>query len=675
MTFLNSSDRVSLLTDSYDQNPSPKQEQHNPKFLSNQSLAKILGQERVSQRQELNSMRPSESQYNRFFNISMLAGGIIGGVVGTLSIAYSFPAITAVAFCSAFGVIGQLPEGEATRITWVTMAMAGIGAIIRKSASSQFNLIASAISDLNCSSECFKSDSCKDSVKSERCITCVSDCEQPIYKSPLVATPLALLTAGFIGRSIVYISGSIAKWKKQNTINKINNLIKNLQIFKLMPTQVSDIENLKLSPKTRKEILFGMNATQLVELKGKLSDKQFKSFSERILDKDTQSTISALSNINNDESTAATIIQLKSEMQSDVSIWEEIVKRLSNENFNKVGDLLRNIGVDLKIENVDLAIVCLRAKHSKEVSFQVRVNGEKRSKVPVKVGHILKYDSFRSLSNELLVEDTEQIFNLDLSDIESYGFPVLIKLLETGEVNIDKYLAKDPKLALSLYALTSRFEIEDYSIICHEYLLREQSKLNENALIDLIDYLLTFTSNDFLSEKNEQFISIKFKQACHLRDYKLINSIFNSISRNNKEHIIFNIPEIRDLLTNDPNALRILFEYDFPLTQAMMKTYLLNQITPLYNIDILTRYPNIRSLSTEIENTYIRELNEGIYKELWDYSIENNRENLKSSCLRFFEDQNSNTANRIIRKWPAGKLPKEIARLLINGLEGLGAEL
>jgi len=671
MTFLNSSDKVSLLKNSYDQNPPSNQEQHKPKFLNNQLLARILGQEHNSQRQELNSMRPSESPYNRFFNISMLAGGIIGSVVGTLSIAYSFPAITVVALCGTCGLIGQLPKGEAEPLTLVAMAIAGIGPIITKVATSQFNLIASSISDLNCSSECFKSDPCKDSVKSAHCITCVSDCEQPIYKSPLIAAPLALLTAGFIGRSIVYISGSITKWKKQNAINKINNLIKNLQIFKLMPAQASDIENLKLSSITRKKILFGMNATQLVALKDKLSDNQFKSFSERILDTETQSTISALSNINNDESIAATIIQLKSEMESDVSIWEEIVKRLSEKNFNKVSDLLRNIGEDLKIENVDLALVCLRAKYSKEVSFQVKANGRERCKIPVKIGHILKYDYFNVMLNGPFRESSETVITLEMSDTESYGFPVLIKLLETEGVNIEKYLAKDFKLALSIYTLTSRFGMEDYSILCHEHLLREQNKFSENALIDLIDCLLTFTSDDFLSKKNEQFISTKFKQACHSRDYKLINSMLNSISRNHKEHIIFDIPEIKDLLANDPNVLRILFEYEFPLTQAMIKTYLLDQIKPLYNIDILTRYSNIHSLSTEIENTYIRELNENIFKELWDYSIENNRENLKSSCLMFFDDQNSNTANIIIRKWPAGKLPKEIARLLINGLEVL----
>ncbi len=81
------------------------------------------------------------------------------------------------------------------------------------------------------------------------------------------------------------------------------------------------------------------------------------------------------------------------------------------------------------------------------------------------------------------------------------------------------------------------------------------------------------------------------------------------------------------------------------------------------SISILKSCQDIDGLSQPIENCFFKEINEDIFEDLWKYSDEHEREDLKQKCLEFLKSNGSNTVRAIKNAWE-GELPAEIALLL-----------
>jgi len=81
-------------------------------------------------------------------------------------------------------------------------------------------------------------------------------------------------------------------------------------------------------------------------------------------------------------------------------------------------------------------------------------------------------------------------------------------------------------------------------------------------------------------------------------------------------------------------------------------------------IDILKSCQDqgIDRLSQPIENYFFREINEDVFEDLWKYSIEHERDDLKQKCLEFLKSNGSDTVRAITGAWE-GEPPEEIARL------------
>jgi len=437
----------------------------------------------------------------------------------------------------------------------------------------------------------------------------------------------------------IFLGGKI-----QSSIQKIQTFILHLELFGdkriSVANSISKLIDLDLTEITRQKIIRKLKTSELTKLQRTVSVSAFNRFFENqnLFTNINELFFSFLQDLPEmsveDIEIKLNMYRERGYLEEDPDLLDEILFRIKHEKDDRripIENLVLKIGKELKIIPETMQSGDLR----KNIVIEfITKEGIAKAIAEIALKPLLQNQYFKKKLEEMQEAGKLQIelFLEDGKEIDAYR--ELFKFIE------GKKIALDNDLAVILLPIVSRWKVDDCIVYCYEYLLEHRHELDISIFYKFI--LRYVEVNSML----EDLLLEDLKQAIVKRDY-------------------FSVDGLVELVKHYQLKIDLMQE-----TKGIFEKQILRAV----DIDILQQCEDTDNLYPIVEKLFCENVKIAIFKNLLEYAITFDKEQIISACVNFFKrhlnsDRGTETLAKIYSFWPPGKIPKCLVDELSQGCQ------